>query len=222
MSGDLRKWKRLKNTAMSKIQIIPAILATTEEEYSQALRKIEDSGRFKDGFVQVDLMDGEFVANKSIGVEVIAKNPTELKLEAHLMVENPSEWVGTLVENVSRVIAHIEVGDEAIKEFIQNGNSANLGVGLAINPETPVEKLKPYFSDIDAVLVMSVHPGFQGQEFIPETLEKVKEISHLRSENNFSFKIEVDGGINKAVAKDLIEVGADNLVVGSHWEEINV
>ena len=195
--------------------IIPAILATNEEEYKDKLQKIEESRQFQDKWVQIDLMDNKFVQNKSIGPEIIAKYPTSLKIEAQLMVEYPENWIDELVKiPVARIVFPIE-DSEGIEERIKHIKNHGVQVGLSLNPETQVETLAPFVGTIDLVLVMSVQPGFGGQEFIPESLEKIRKIKSM----GWPIKIEVDGGINKQVKKDLEDAGADYLVMGSHlWE----
>ena len=182
------------------VQIIPAILAKTEEEYSKKLKKIEESDTFREGWVHIDLMDGEFVEEKSIEPEIINKYPTGLKKEVHLMVQNPQGWIDKL-KNVDRIIVHGEVG----------GNFKN----IAINPDTPISILDNFQPEI--VLIMGVHPGKQGQEFILEVLEKIKQLKAMGG----NFKIGVDGGITPENAKLIEDAGADYLVVGSHLGEFN-
>src|SRR5260221_2159154 len=156
------------------IQLIPAILATTEQEYKDKLKKIEDSESLKEGWVQIDLMDNKFVQNQSIKAKVVAKYPTSLKIEAQLMVEYPENWIDELVKTkVDRIVFPVEDA-EGIEEKIQHIKNHGKQVGLSLNPETAVEKLTPYLGTIDGVLVMSVHPGFGGQKFIPQSLAKIK------------------------------------------------
>ena len=198
------------------VQIIPAILATIETEYQEQLTKIQESGDFTGGWVHIDLMDNKFVQNASIRPEIIAKHPANLKLEAHLMVEYPENWIDGLVKvPVGRIIFPVE--DEAgIENRIEHIKGHELTVGLSINPETAVDLLKPFIELIDLVLVMGVHPGKQGQEFIPGTLEKIKELVKLRIQTGASFMIEVDGGISPENAKLIKDAGAGSVVVGSH------
>lgn len=205
------------------IQIIPAILATTEQEYKEKLLKIEESESFQqDGWIQIDLMDNKFVQNQSIGVDVIAKYPTKLQREAQLMVEYPQSWIDDLLKSgIERIVFPVE-DFPGIQETIDQIKNQGIQVGLSLNPETEVEKIEPFMSTIDLVLVMSVHPGFGGQEFIPESIDKIKEVSRLRSKDNLSFLIEVDGGVSEKVIPDLIKAGVDNLVIGSHLLEGNI
>lgn len=200
------------------VQIIPAILATTEEDYKSKLSKIEGSVPLKGGWVQIDLMDNKFVQNKSVNADVVKKFPTKLKIEAHLMVENPYIWVSSLLDfPIKRFIMPIELSKEILDSSIGLIRAlSNVDIGFSLNPETPVDKLKEYLEVADSILIMSVHPGFGGQNFIPETVAKVKDVAGLRKDNSLEFLIGVDGGVNKEVAKDLARNGADYLVLGSH------
>ncbi|MDD2822871.1 MAG: ribulose-phosphate 3-epimerase [Candidatus Daviesbacteria bacterium] len=192
--------------------IIPTILATTEEEYQKKVNLINQSEDLKNGWVQIDIMDNKFVQNKSVGIDIIKKYPINLKVEAHLMVNYPENWIDGLFEiGVDRIIFPVE-DSEGIKERITHIKNHGIEVGLALNPETPVEKVMPYIDSIDTLLILSVHPGFGGQEFIPETINKIKQV--VLQKNQSSFKIEVDGGITVDNIKDIVEAGADGIVIG--------
>ena len=196
------------------VQIIPAILATTAEDYKQKLEKIMACPELAEGWVQIDLMDNKFVQNKSISPEVIAKYITKLKIEAQLMTQYPENWIDELVKiKVNRIVFPIE-DEEGIKERIKHIKNHGIEVGLSVNPQSSVGKVEPFVATIDLVLIMSVNPGFGGQQFIMQTIDKVKEAAQLRSRNE-NLVIEVDGGINEQVVKELVEAGVDNLVVGS-------
>ncbi|MBI4039870.1 ribulose-phosphate 3-epimerase [Candidatus Daviesbacteria bacterium] len=200
---------------MDEVQIIPAILATTEAEYKEKLTKIESSDELIEGWVQIDLMDNKFVQNQSIGVDIVAKYQTKLKIEAQLMVEYPENWIDGLAKaSVRRVVFPVE-DQSGIDERIKQIKELGMEVGLSINPETEVNLLEPYAGLIDLVLVMSVHPGFGGQNLLPGTFEKIKVIKG----QNWNLPIEVDGGVNETNAKQLVEAGATNLVIGSHLIE---
>lgn len=199
---------------MDNIQIIPAILANTEEEYKEKLEKLEAIPELSEGWVQIDLMDNKFVQNKSISPDIISKHPTSFKREVHLMVEYPENWIEDLVNvKVERIIFPVEA--DGVQEKINHIKNHGVEVGLSLNPETPVEKVLPFVSTIEVVLVMSVHPGFDGQEFIPESIEKIREAARLRSKNS-NLVVEVDGGVDEGVVKSIVEAGADNLIIGSH------
>jgi len=196
---------------ISNTQIVPALLAFTEEEYREKVDKINIAPEFENGFVQVDFTDGQFVESKSINLETFAKYPLIFNTEAHLMVKNPLNWIEDLVNNgVKRIVVHEEAGD--IMNVLARIKSLGLEAGLALNPETAVDKATPFIGTIDILLLMSVHPGKGGQAFIPETLEKVKQAAALRGQGEF--KIGVDGGITLDLISGLVEAGADNLVLG--------
>lgn len=196
------------------IQILPSILTSNNTEYGEKISQIEESGVFDDAWIHVDFMDNQFVANKSVEIDVLKLHPSNFHIEAHLMVAEAQDWAQELVENgVERIIFHVETidGDELMKKV----KAQDVEIGLALNPETPVASITPYLHTIDVVLVMSVKPGFGGQEFISETIEKIKEISELRSKENLEFQIEVDGGISAELIAKLERAGADRVIIGS-------
>lgn len=198
---------------MSKdIQIIPGILSTSEEDYQEKIKKLSESDVLKAGWIQLDLMDEKFVQNKSITPDIIGKYPHGFKVEAQLMVEYPENWIDELIKlKVDRIVFPLE-DNEGVKERIKHIKNHGIEVGLSINPETETSALEPFMSTIDVVLIMSVHPGFGGQEFIFESIAKVREIR-----DNFPETIiEVDGGISEDIALDLVNAGANILVVGAN------
>lgn len=200
------------------VQFVPAVLATSEEEYQTKLKKILDSAAFEGGWIQIDFMDNQFVQNQSVGIEVVKKYSISLQREAHLMVVNPAAWAQELLElGWERIVWHIEVGEEEVNRTLQViGEKAEKG--LALNPETEVEKLLPFLSKIDTILVMSVHPGFGGQKFLMNSLEKVEKIRKLKPE----LKIGIDGGVNEEVIKGVVSAGVDYVVMGSYLLEGDV
>ena len=194
------------------VQIIPAILATTEEGYQKRIQQIEESGLFKNKWVQIDLMDNKFVQNKSIDPEIIAKYPIGSNLEAHLMVQEPYAWVEELIRiGVKRIIIPAEIHFKEIDRIVDLIKYLDVEVGLSLNPETEATSIESYLDKLDIVLIMSVHPGFQGQSFLPEVLNKIKEVKEMRDD----LMVEVDGGISDETAKQVADAGADYLVVGS-------
>jgi ribulose-phosphate 3-epimerase len=201
------------------VTLVPAILATNEEEYKHKLDKITAAPELSHGWMQVDIADNKFVANQTVGPDVISKYLTNLKIEAQLMVAYPGDWIDQLVKiNVKRIIIPFEVDIDGLQDKLNQVRGMGLQIGISLNPETPVEKIGPYMSTIDAVLVMSVHPGFGGQEFLPETIERVRALKSWGTE----VKIGVDGGVTPENAHQLIMAGADYLVVGSHLLEGDV
>lgn len=193
------------------VQILPSILSTTEEDYARDAHRYEQSASLKGGWVHIDFMDNIFVPNKSIGPLTSAKYPLNLQKEAHPMVLKPLEWVDDLVKSgYKRIIIHIEAEDcDKCIEYIKE---KGLEVGLAINNETPLEKLEPFINKIDVVLVMAIVPGFQRQPFIPSSLDRVKEIKS----KNWPVRVGVDGAVKDKNIKEIIDSGVDFVIVGSY------
>lgn len=212
------------------IQIIPSVLSTLEEEYRRDITKYQRSQLLKEGWVHIDFMDNKFVPNQSIEPEIIAKYPIDLHKEAHIMVLHPLEWIDSLVQaGFERIIFHLESQDNILKciEYIKG---KGLEVGLAINNDTSVEKLEPFISKVDVILVMSIVAGFQGQPFILKTLDKVRTVRSM----NESIKVGVDGAVKDTNLKEIVNAGVDFVIVGSYllkgdvdenlenlWEAIN-
>ena len=163
-------------------------------------------------WVQLDVMDGVFVDNKTWSNPADLKNfKTQLKLEVHLMIENPEKEIDNWLENVDRIIIHYEAS-ENVKEIIEKVHKNGKQIGLAINPETSIDVVKPFLGDLDLVLCMTINPGWSGQEFKNEVLEKIKSLREIWPNHN----IEVDGGINPETAKKVIKAGA-NLICANTY-----
>ncbi len=202
------------------MKIVPAILAISEEEYKQKIEKLWDSNLFDRDFIQIDLMDGEFVKNKSVGPEVIKKYPTSFKIEAHLMVNNPYYWATELKDfhQIQRFIIPIELQKEKLDQFIGFIRAlTDAEIGFSLNPETSFSEFEKseYLNVAESILIMSVKPGFSGQEFIPETLEKVRQTTSLMRANGLDCKVGVDGGVSLKNIKEIFKAGADYVVIGS-------
>lgn len=211
------------------VQIIPAVLAASEEQYQKDISKLASSESLEGGWVHIDFADNKFVQNQTIGPEVIAKYPDNFSKEAHLMVLNPKDWIDGLIEaKFSRVIIHIEA--EGVDECIDYAKDKGLEVGLAIKDETEIEKLESYLDKINTVLIMSIVPGFQGQPFLPNALKKVMEIK----ERGWGIRVGLDGSVKDDNIKEIILTGADFVIVGSYllkgnidenlenlWEQVN-
>ena len=166
--------------------------------------------------LHVDVMDGHFVPNLTIGPPVVAavRARTELFLDCHLMVDNPGVLLSEFAEaGADRCIVHIELGDP--RPLFATLRELDMGVGLTLNPETPVHDVLPYLAEIDLLLVMSVHPGWGGQSFIPESLDKVRTVRRVIDEQRLPVEIEIDGGISEQTAPLAAEAGVDVLVAGS-------
>lgn len=193
------------------MQILPAILATSEEIYREQIDKVIQSKLFDGDWIQVDLMDGKFVSNKSIGPDVLIKYPNAFKKEIQLLVADPVNWVENLSRiPVHRIVAPIEVGEGQVSRFIQKTKNMHIQVGLSINLGTPIESLTPFMDIIDSVLVMSVEPGAQGREFSLDALEKIRQIK-----KRWNIQVGDDGGVKSENTKALQEAGVDYLAIGS-------
>lgn len=165
----------------------------------------------------IDIMDGRFVPNISFGpmVTKFITSATNKYCDVHLMIEEPERYAEAFKDaGADSLTIHIEACRH-LHRNIQQIKSLGMHAGVAINPHTPVDALKDILADLDLVLVMSVNPGFGGQAFIPHTLEKIKQLRRMISEQSLSVKIEVDGGVSLANAKQIIEAGADVLVAGN-------
>lgn len=194
------------------VQIIPSVLATSEDQYKNDITKLASCKALENGWVHIDFADNKFVQNQTIEPETVSKFPTNFRKEAHLMVTHPREWIYKLLEaEFERIIFHIEAQD-SIEECIEYIKSKELAVGLAVNKDTAVEKLQPFAGKIDVILIMTIVSGFQGQPFIPEMLEKVRSIKN----NNWSVRVGVDGAVKDENAKQIVDAGVDFMIVGSY------
>ncbi len=165
-------------------------------------------------WIQVDVMDGHFVPNLSFGAPVIKKLKTALPLDIHLMVQNPADRIAEFQAlTVANITFHAETvkGRDARLALIEAIHKGGSTAGIAINPETPISEIDDVVDDVNLVLLMSVHPGFGGQEFIPSVLDKIRQLRIAHPD----LMIQVDGGINEETAALAREAGADNLVAGS-------
>jgi ribulose-phosphate 3-epimerase len=196
------------------VEIAPSILAADFASLGEGIRAVERGGAT---LLHVDVMDGHFVPNISIGVPVVAslRKATRLPLDVHLMIERPDLYIQAFAEAGADMISvHQEATshlDRAISMIREHGCQS----GAAINPATPVSMLSEVLGHVDHVLVMSVNPGFGGQKFIPGALEKIRELKRIRERYNHAFRIEVDGGVGPDNVADLVRAGADILVAGT-------
>ena len=196
------------------VEIAPSVLAANFGSLNEELRAVERGGA---KMLHVDVMDGHFVPNISIGVPVVAslRKATHLTLDVHLMIENPERYIEAFAEAGADMIsvhqeatAHLDRVLGAIREL---GREA----GAVINPATPVSMLTEVLDKVDFVLVMSVNPGFGGQSFLPGALEKIHQLKELRRRYNYLFRIEVDGGVGPENVAQAVRAGADILVAGT-------
>lgn len=189
-----------------KAAIIPAIIAESQDELSEKVKLVKAHAKL----IQLDIMDGIFVQNKSLDFDF--KLPrTGCKFEAHLMVKNPDKWVKDNWQKADIILIPIESCKNPW-QLISFLKTHKKKVGFALNPETPLRKIKDFLDDIDRVLIMTVNPGFYGSKFLPETLEKVRQLGKLKPKMN----IEVDGGINPETITMARSAGANLFVSGSY------
>jgi ribulose-phosphate 3-epimerase len=196
------------------VEIAPSILAANFACLGDAIASVVRGGV---SMLHVDVMDGHFVPNISIGIPVVAslRKATRLTLDVHLMIENPEQYIGAFAEAGADMISvHQEATphlDRALTMIREHGCRP----GAVINPATPVSQLSEVLGKVDHVLVMSVNPGFGGQSFIPEATHKIRQLRELRDRHGYKFRIEVDGGIGPETIRDVVRAGAQILVSGT-------
>ena len=199
---------------MKKIQISPSILSADFNQLGNEIKRLEEAGA---DMIHVDVMDGHFVPNLTMGPPVIKalRKYTKLPFDVHLMISPVHKYIKDYADAGADIITiHPETTDN-LEDSIQHIKKLNKKIGISLNPGTQVEVIKKFLEKIDLVLIMSVNPGFGGQKFIPEVLVKIKELKKIKDQQNLNFDIEVDGGINFDNNKLVIEAGANILVSGT-------
>ncbi len=199
---------------MKKIKISPSILSADFSQLGNEIKRLEEAGA---DMIHVDVMDGHFVPNLTIGPPVIKslRKYTNLIFDVHLMISPVHKYIKDFADAGANIITIHPEATENLKESINLIRSLNKKVGVSLNPDSKIDLIKDILEDIDLVLIMSVFPGFGGQKFIPETIKKIKDLKEIKDKNNYNFDIEVDGGVNFLNSKDIINAGANILVSGT-------
>ena len=199
---------------MKKIQISPSILSADFSQLGNEIKRLEKGGA---DMIHVDVMDGHFVPNLTMGPPVIKalRKYTDLPFDVHLMIKPVHKYIKDYAESGADIITIHPEATPSIQESINEIKKYKKKVGLSLNPDTKIEVIKQYLEQTDLVLVMSVFPGFGGQKFIKEVLNKIEKIYEIKNKENFEFDIEVDGGIDFSNYKEVINAGANVLVSGT-------
>lgn len=196
-------------------KIAPSILAADYANFASELKRIEETDA---EYVHIDIMDGQFVPNISFGADVVAsmRKHSKLVFDCHLMVVDPERYVEAYTQAGADIMTIHTESTKHIHGALQKIKAAGMKAGVVINPGTPVSALKPVLNLVDQVLIMTVNPGFGGQAFIPECLEKVEEVANLRETLGLTFDIEVDGGVDNKTIAACQKAGANIFVAGSY------
>ena len=195
-------------------QIVPSILSADFAHLADEIERVERGGAT---MLHVDIMDGHFVPNLTMGPPVVEsiRKVTRSRLDIHLMIEDPDRYVADFVKAGAN---HISVHQEAcvhLHRTLQLIQREKAGAGVVLNPATPISTLEDVLDMVDHVLIMSVNPGFGGQEFIPQSLEKIRRLRRWREERRLNFAIEIDGGVSRDNVAEIVQAGCDWLVAGS-------
>ena len=199
---------------MRNYVLSPSILAADFKVLGQEMKKTEENGA---AYIHFDVMDGMFVPSISFGMPVLASihDATEQFMDAHLMVQEPIRYVEAFQKaGADYVTVHLEACED-VKTTLDKIHACGMKAGLAVNPETDVKELVPYMEDVEMILIMSVQPGFGGQKFIPESLDKIREVRAMLNEKNLETDLQVDGGIYVENVREVLDAGANVIVAGS-------
>ncbi|HIH59846.1 MAG TPA: ribulose-phosphate 3-epimerase [Ferroplasma sp.] len=197
------------------MEISPSIISSDLLDLGSQIRECQNAGA---GSFHLDIMDGHFVDNITMGPDMVSaiRKGTDLRLDGHLMIERPDKYYKSFIDaGCDVLLIHYETPIE-VGNFLKKLDNENIKYGIVINPDTDIKKIYKFIPYCEIVLVMSVYPGFSGQKFIEKSLEKVRALRKYIDDNNYSTKIEIDGGINDETGKLAAEAGADILVSASY------
>ena len=203
-------WQRI----IIMLKIAPSILAADFSKLAEEIKEVDSLGA---DYIHIDVMDGHFVPNITLGPDLIKslRPHSQLPFDVHLMIESPERYIKAFVEAGADIITvHVEACPH-LHRTLQMIKEEGIQCGVVLNPHTPLEMIKHVMSDVDWILIMSVNPGFGGQSFIYESLDKIEALNKLRQEKGFGYLIEVDGGVNAQTARLCERAGADIVVAGS-------
>ena len=199
---------------MKKIKISPSILSANFSRLGEEIKRLEEGGA---DMIHVDVMDGHFVPNLTMGPPIIKslRQNTSLPFDVHLMISPVHKYIKDYADAGADIITIHPEATKDLKESIYHIKKLNKKAGVSLNPESKINLITDLLNEIDLVLIMSVNPGFGGQKFMPEVLKKIEKLKELKDEKNFNFDIEIDGGINFDNNKSAIKAGANILVSGT-------
>ena len=199
---------------MKNIQISPSILSADFSQLASEIKKLEEGGA---DMIHVDVMDGHFVPNLTIGPPVIKalRKHCSLKFDVHLMISPVHKYIDAYADAGADIITIHPEATNNLESSILKIKKLNKKVGVSLNPESKIDLILNFLDKIDLVLIMSVNPGFGGQKFMPKVLDKIKKLKKIQTEKNIDFDIEIDGGINFDNCKSAIDAGANILVSGT-------
>jgi len=202
----------------SKVKVSASLLAADFSQLAREVKMVEEAGA---DLLHLDIMDGCFVDNISFGPEIVKslRGKTNLPFDTHLMIENPQKYIKEFAEAGSKIITfHLEAikNPKKVVKIIKSIKKLGCSVGISLKPQTPISLVRPFLKNIDLVLIMTVNPGFGGQEFLSFTLSKLRDLRKIISRKRFRIALEVDGGINQETAEMAVSAGATILVAGTY------